>query len=86
MHFLHQQQSAFAVPIHVSLQEALILVLTATGLLCGPEGLIMAFLSSACFRHSDPNDSCVMFVFAFVFNKRCLADKLYNPLGPTFQH
>lgn len=53
-------------------------------LLGGPEGLIMVFLSSACFRHSDPNDSYVMFVF--VFNKRCLADKLYNPLGPAFQH
>lgn len=70
MYFLHWQQSAFTVSISVGLSEDLILVLTATKLFCGPEGLIMVFLPSACFRHSNLNDRCAAFVF--VCNKNCL--------------
>lgn len=84
MCFLHRQQSTFAVSICARLQEGLILVLTATELFYGPEGLNMVFLPSACFKHSNPNDSCAM--FGFGFNKRCSAAKLYNPLGPTIWH
>lgn len=44
----------------------------------------MVFLPSACFRHSNPNDSHSTIFLFFCFNKRCLAAKLHDPLGPHF--
>lgn len=82
MCFLHWQQSAFTVSISVGLSEDLILVLTAPKLFCGPEGLIMVFLPSACFRHSNPSDRCAAFVF--VCNERCLQPRCVILWVPCF--